>query len=142
MIGRNTNSASVSLANEKTIEETCATFKALELQRKNMEPEWKAAKQQLVLHAKANDNMFEGSQLKHPNGVTVKKSLRVTTSFDESKMSTSWIDAFLGCKSADAISVSFDPKKIRPDDTRALALLQEVDYAEHATVVYSVCVNQ
>ena len=42
---------------------------------------------------------------------------------------------------ADAISVSFDSKKIRPDDTRALALLQEVDYAEHTTEVYSVCVN-
>ena len=137
MIGRNISLADGNDGNNG-LDQALATFRQLALQNKNSEKARSEARDIIVGHAREHADLFNGSQLRYPNGVVVTRTTRVTPSFDESKVSTSWIDAFLETDSSEAISVTFNTKKIKPGDLRAATLLREIDYEEHLKQVYSV----
>ena len=137
MLKRNTNPAK----GNEDINTVAETYKNAYVATKTLEPTLKESKERLIAHAKENPSLFVGSQLRHNNGVVVKRSSRVTPKWNDNKVSVEWIEKMLNTESADAISISIDHKKLSQSDVSTTQLFHEIDYEELISTYWSVTVS-
>ncbi len=125
----------------ENINKVAETFKQAHIASKNLESTLKESKERLIAHAKENPDLFVGSQIRHDNGVVVKRSSRVTPKWNDNKVSVEWIEKMLNTESADAISISIDHKKLSQSDVSTTQFLHEIDYEELISTYWSVTVS-
>ena len=137
MLKRNTNPAK----GNEDINTVAETYKNAYVATKTLEPTLKESKERLIAHAKENPDLFVGSQIRHDNGVVVRRSSRVTPKWNDNKVSVEWIEKMLNTESADAISISIDHKKLSQSDVSTTRLLQEINYEELISSYWTVTVS-
>lgn len=123
------------------ISDAAETFRTAFLQTQAVASQLNTSRERLIAYAKANPGSFKGNSLSLANGTTVRKQLRVSSKFNDDLIDPDWIQQFLCTKSARAISVNIDPKKIDQSDPEVTKLLEQIRYSTEQTYAWCVCVT-
>lgn len=134
----NSNSESFAELTADEINAVAELFRSAAMESKRFETSLRTAKDKLLAYAKQHPELFQGCSLGFKNGVTVTRSERVRSSLNQDAVSLAWLDKMLLTPSADAVSIAIDHRKLKMGDVKALALLDEVDYSESRSFVWSV----
>ena len=123
------------------IEQTAREYREAYMNQKSFDSTVRTAGELLKAYAKEHPERFVGNTLTLANGVCVRRSEKISTVVNEEKVTPQLIEQFLHTRSAEALSLKVDHRRVKADDVDALVVLQQMEYQEIVTPYYSVVVT-